>query len=933
MKSALTKKRIIVILCLFVFFLAALTATFCIAFADGQGEKTPAVSEKNLNTWSIGSGQSEVYYGEKTKEYRVSPFSTTDTSTESTTISGLHVSLAPNDTFTYNQIIDLNKLGGVTPIFNIGVMPDDGERDVRFIYFTLTDAYDPSNVMTVQISTGITDPSTLSAPNSWTVYSYLMAKTNNQTFAGTAGDAPTFGKTGHIYGTISKFGLYGGRSEYKMGNEYLALFYEPDEKALYVQSLAGKQLVCDFDDADYFTVPFDGFTTGEVILSMYATSYYTDSFDMYFREIAGETVFEETITSYAAPRIVTDAPENVLEGLVGYEYPVFAASAEDPYGSKTTLTTQVYFGYGSELCYNVNIRNGAFTPQYEGIYTIVYTAENEYGAAASYCIPVTVMAGDYNALSIGQAENAEAAVGEKVTIATPVISGSVGETDYTVTVTLNGGEISVENDTFVPTEKGEYLVTYVAEDYFGRTAEMQYVITVSAADMPVIDEDAICLPKYFIKGHTYTLPEVKAYDYADGGKERSTLVDAAGGTLDGMQFTPTAEEAVISYIAVKGENSTYVSRTIPIVDVSDGNGGIDLAKYFYSENISAVKSAASIVFSNTEAETDASAEFINPFVAKDFSFTAGVPSASAAGAKIVLSLTDTVTNDERIDLIMERTSRGVSLSYGGSTIGEYNSGSSLRFYYNASDNTITINSQSSFELIGFSGFSSGYLYFSFSFLAGQATEFSLSMLYGQGINNLTVDIGDPVIVSAEDYIHDWRYGEQVSVSPAIYADAVDPVISATVTVYTPLGAVATDINGNALDGVSADAEYACALNEYGYWYVEYTAHSENGDGSVRYPLLVVDDVAPTIELEGDLPSSAAVGASVTLPAATISDNVDTADTMTCLCLVQEMKSHKTEVYAPGTQVTFETQGTYRVTYLVSDSVGNVTKLIYEIIVG
>ena len=933
MKSSLAKKRFIVILCLLVFFLAALTASFCVAFAIEQGKETPAVSEKNLNTWSVGSEQSEVYYGEKTKEYRVSPFSTTDMSTESITADGLHVSLASNDTFTYNQIIDLNELDGVTPIFNIGVMPDDGERDVRFIYFTLTDAYDPSNVMTVQISTGITDPSTLSAPNSWTIFSYLMAKTNNQTFAGTADDAPTFGTNGHIYGTISKFGLYGGRSEYKMGNEYLALFYEPDEKALYVQSLAGKQLVCDFDDADYFTVPFDGFTTGEVILSMYATSYYTDSFDMYFREIAGETVFEEVITAYAAPRIVTDAPENVLEGLVGYEYPVFTAMAEDPYGSRATLTTQVYFGYGSELCYNVNIRNNSFIPQDEGIYTIVYHAENEYGAAASYNIPVRVMAGDYNALAIEQAGNVGTTVGKKVTIAAPVITGGVGATDYTVTVTLDGKEIPVENNAFLPTEKGEYLVTYVAEDYFGRTAEMQYTITVTLSDVPVIDEEMITLPKYFIKGQTYTLPEVKAYDYADGGKKRSTLVDAAGGTLDGMQFTPTAEEAVISYIAVKGENSTYVSRTIPIIDVSDGNGGIDLAKYFYSENISAVKSAASIVFSNTETETDASAEFINPFVAKDFSFTAGVPSASAAGAKIVLSLTDTVTNDERIDLIMERTSRGVSLSYGGSTIGEYNSGSSLRFYYNASDNTITINSQSSFELIGFSRFSSGYLYFSFSLLAGQKTELSLSMLYGQGINNLTVDIGDPVIVSAEDYIHDWRYGEQVSVSPAIYADAVDPVISATVTVYTPSGAVATDINGNALDGVSADAEYACALNEYGYWYVEYTAHSENGDGSVRYPLLVVDDVAPTIELEGDLPSAVSVGASVTLPAATISDNVDSADTMTCLCLVQEMKSHKTEVYAPGTQVTFETQGTYRVTYLVSDSVGNVTKLIYEITVG
>ena len=332
-----SKKRLLTLLCLLVFLLASLSAAVCIAFAaDNNKNAAEGKTEASLNAWSVGSGKSDVYYGEKTKSYRVSPF---DSASEmgDVTLKGLHVSLAPNDTFTYNQVINLNALDEETPIFNIGVMPDDGKRDVRFVYFTLKDAYDPSNSMTIQLSTGITDPTMLSAPNSWTIFSYLMAKTNNQTFAGTAGDEPTFGTNGHIYGTISKFGLYGRRSEYKVGKEYLALYYDVTEKALYVQSLAGKLIICDFDDADYFSVPFNGFTTGEVILSMYATTYYNDSFDMYFREIGGESAFSETLTDYVAPRLKVELPQTLPEGLVGYGYPVFNATAQDPYGDSVDL--------------------------------------------------------------------------------------------------------------------------------------------------------------------------------------------------------------------------------------------------------------------------------------------------------------------------------------------------------------------------------------------------------------------------------------------------------------------------------------------------------------------------------------------------------------------------------------------------------------------
>ena len=58
MKSPLAKKRFIVILCLLVFFLAALTATFCVAFAVERRDNTADPSEKNLNTWIVGSEQS-----------------------------------------------------------------------------------------------------------------------------------------------------------------------------------------------------------------------------------------------------------------------------------------------------------------------------------------------------------------------------------------------------------------------------------------------------------------------------------------------------------------------------------------------------------------------------------------------------------------------------------------------------------------------------------------------------------------------------------------------------------------------------------------------------------------------------------------------------------------------------------------------------------
>lgn len=519
--------------------------------ATGDGRSRAPLDADNsvikLPSWSMNSSESSAYYGERTKSYsrkhESQPFNEGADGMMDVTVDALHVELAANDVFTYNKVIDLSKLDPLTPVFKMGVMPDDGKRDARFIYFELTDAYDPSIKISIQISTGITSPETLVWANSWTIYSYIMAKTGPQVYSALVDDQITQGTNGNIYGSIAKFGLYGQRSGYRACSDYLSIFYDYEQKQLYQQSIYGRMLICDFDDLAHFSSLFDGFTTGEVVMSMYGSTYYTDSLNVFFYEIAGDSVFSDEITP-TPPHIIVDVFDEITTGIAGSACKLPGATVLDPYGENCKLDRQVVFGYGSENAYNVSVADGKFTPDKEGIYTVIYTADNEYGAHGEENIDITVKPSDYMSVTVGELSDESGYVGKTTVIKMPEVTGGVGDVTLSAKVVFGGNEIAVRDDVFVPEEIGEYKVIITATDAFGRNAQSEYNVTVSVADAPIIDEAAIKLPKYFIKGKTYDLPRVYAYDYINGKQKRKPLFRLRAGRSSVTNSRPRQAYAI-----------------------------------------------------------------------------------------------------------------------------------------------------------------------------------------------------------------------------------------------------------------------------------------------------------------------------------------------------------------------------------------------------
>lgn len=934
-KSA--RKSSIVIILLMVALLLTVTLGVSLPSAmnatSDDRSSAPLVADNAVTTlpsWSLNSDESMVFYGERTKQYsrkhEKQPFNEGPDGYMDVTVDALHVKLAANDVFTYNKVIDLSKLDPLTPVFKMGVMPDDGKRDARFIYFEFTDVYDPSIKMTIQISTGVTSPDTLVWANSWTIYSYLMAKTGPQIYTALVNDEITQGKNGNIYGSIAKFGLYGQRAGYRACSDYLSIYYDYNEKQLYQQSIYGRMLICDFDDLAHFSSLFDGFTTGEVVLSMYGSTYYTDSLNVFFYEIAGETAFSENITDVTPPHIYVDAPSEITPGIVGGEYPLFGASVRDPYGC-AKLQTQVIYGYGSDSAYNVSVKDGKFTPDREGIYTVVYTADNEYGAHGEEIIDITVKPSDYMPIAVGDLVDESGYVGKTTVVKMPDVTGGVGDVTLSATVVFDGNVVAVNNGKFIPEAAGEYKVTVTATDAFGRKAQSEYKVTASVADAPIIDEAAIKLPKYFIKGKTYELPKVYAYDYVNGKRKKNTAVAVTGGTLTGNKLTPTASVCDISYVAVRGGKSSCVTRTVPVIDVSGASAGsIDIAKYFATENIETTKTDEYIEFAATG---NARAEFINKFVADDFSSTFMFPDSIKDGAKITVVLSD-IYSENKLEIEFVREGGAVALMYNGTRRASYPLNEYARISYGTVKNALYYTTDRYFVLDGFDGFDSGYLYFAIE--ADNGVKVRISELYGQGINNLDYDNIRPNIAAAGEYEFEIVKDSLVKVFSARYADALDPITTATVTVTSPSGEPIIATDGTKLDGASADREYEFYATEYGYYNIEYAAETADYMQFENYSFMVVDMDAPTLQVDGSIPSSFGVGDSWIVPQVTAQDNVDRQEDMTVKCLVHEIKTHKIQVYSIGDTVVFERAGQYTVSFMTKDAAGNTTTVEFAVTV-
>ena len=889
-----------------------------------------------------GNGSARLgYYGDEEADYENADKDGNLKYPDAAGIEGIRLTMSENAVFTYNKLIDLSDMTVDDTLLDYIMLPTvKGVADLYEIQVTFTDAYDPDNQLTVKYQE--VTPSS----ESWTwCLTYVQAKGAGQQFTGIENEEISIGGD---YGASGYF-AFNGNGRQPVGKEFMRLHYDSKELKLYHSSSRGKVLICDFDDSRFFgTNTWDGFTTGEVFMSLQGARYTGSSANILIRDIYGQDLSADAQTLVAvdtAPNIVVDTEgyaKNALpKAVVNQEYPVFDYTVTDPYGVSMDSEVKVYYGYGSSSQVEMNISDGVFVPNRVGLYVFEYSAVNVYGKRAVQTCMVWCEKEIPVSISLSNDKVTAGTAGREIGIAE--VTGYTGSGNVAIETFIEFGNerVSVTDNAFIPEAEGKYRVVYVGTDFLGQNTEESYIVSVTAEDEPIAEAN---LPKFFVAGYTYELPVVTAYNYKTGS-EIPTTISVTGGTITGNLFKANEDvkEAVISYMA---NGKEAYKQTVPVIDgtrkyQSDFDedlwlDGIDIPAYFSLTNMTSEAASSNIRFTSS-GSGDAGFIFVNPIYADGFTVVFNVPSVNAAFEKIEIVLEDSLDAAVRLIIGLRPMDDGTtSLEINGKSTGNrltasVTAGRETYITYSAENNTVSDHNALTQLVEGFGGFPSGKVYFSMKFVGNTANSTVIvSQINGQNMNNANLDNAEPKVTLMDKLPILLKSGEEVTVARAIGTDIFDPYVTGYVTVQKIGEGYVTTKDGITLSPqtkASFSNNYSFIADDYGNYRVSYVVEDSYGQ-KVEYSrnLRVIDSEAPAITVSGDVPKNGTVGQSISLPSATATDNVSEVSVSV---IVIDPNSHFINL-GTATSFTPDISGRYIIRYVSADGEGNMSVLDYTI---
>ena len=888
---------------------------------------------------------------------------------------GVLTSLAMNERFYFNQIIDLNGSTKENSLVELFVTPQkQGLADALNLVFVFTDLYDSENTVTVTCKRLDREP--LQA--TW-------QEVNLYTTVNAAGQVPTglelngggdFIYNGgvyklhrnNIYGSGSRFSMAGipgvnsdcsniGKPE-DIANQTLVLSFDYENRRIYV----GGNLVADLDDVSIFpTKQWGGFTTGECKLSIYATSYNQDKFNMVITKLdglKGEQLSQLYIRDTEAPTLTMQYGEYEESGypdaVVSRPYKLPNVVAYDALDKYLDVSASVYYAYGQNTQAKVTVKNGAFTPNTKGEYTIVYTASDYSGNIST--LEYDVMAKNVaEPLSIELSSADESGkTGELITVASAQVLNAQGNAHYEIVAEYQNEEqgiyqsisISKEGEnafTFCPLYAGEWIIKYNYNDYMEAKSE-SYVINVEANARPYIAQEVI-LPRYLIKGATYKLPALSGYTF-DGGvtSEVNCLVyikDDAGAErkLNGSGFTSYAKQKTTLIYRLGEGNNVYEKRyEIPVIDVKY-DGDLSIKDYFIGENFTSSASGDRITLTTAE-KGDQKFEFINALQVFDFRTVFRVPAKANKYKRINIYLTDSLDSSIVVKASYIRNTAGNTIftvndgatQYVASSDFIESNNENFRLIYTNSNRTISPSTafgvQISKDFYGkdFNGFTSNKVYITFELcdITGNSS-IELLNINNQALSKVNYDLIKPE-VSSSSLVGERYIGDHIVIEPTYMADVLDPNLTYKMYVKTPSGNYAVATDGTVLkEGVSPEKEYVVIAEEYGSYSVYYECEDMNKNKTIySYVFTIVDVTAPEATLSGGV-TTAKVGDTIVVPSV---NGLDDYTSVSCVISVKYPDSAR--VTLKGNSFIANMPGEYTVIYLVYDESFNLTTLTYVI---
>jgi len=806
---------------------------------------------------------------------------------------------SPTNTWTYNKVLDLSKSTkeDVLIAFQNGV----GKFDWCYPpHIRLTDVHDSTNYIEIYMITG------------WHQYlQVIRAKAPGQSHKGMdwTGEVHVGGNLTSGMGTYIFFPLWG---EFSPDCSYYYqgcwLSYDAEEKAIYTKSdVMDSYLrkVIDFD-AEYQDVLWDGFTTGEVILSftncigMLVT-------DVYGTNFSGGTHYDDNVAPSIYVNTGTYAESSLPYAFVGKPYRIFDVVCMDNTDANVQLDVNVYYQNGAEM----NISDGVFVPKYKGLYTIQYTARDCFGNESVKTITIEAIKSD----SI-QAVDFELAstpatmgrIGEIYKIPEIInTSGGGGPLTQEITVTdPNGNNVEIKYGAFTPEREGEYTLTYLVKDYVGcgapNSKEIVVKIAIAVLDRPVLSD--VIMPNVILSGMDFVAPEVIAMDYkTDSNGVRADVTVSAtingeavlvNGNVISPSITSKEENMTVVYSASNAYGTSTASYTVKVVNPGSGSGFVQ--NYFYATkgNIQ-FKATKDSIIANTKAgveittkESGASWQFINPLLAGEVNVKYILPDIQYNNTdKITIRLYDSENKDISISITIIK-----NLEDAENSIFSLNGGEPSRIAGSLLNPNALLGFtylQESLSIIGptgsvagfvnktekgetFNGFPSGKVWLEMEF--GEVTDSGVKILV-QTLNNHNISDSHLDNVRPQAMLNGFipqyiSVNEPLTIPSAIAQD----VLAAKTTVSIRLMK-----NGKVIAENNENQAFNYTFTETGVYMVVYSIKDSSGKTvSPDYSITVIENEAPMLSI-GSYDKKGEVGKTYKFPTCTVTDNEDQNPTL------------------------------------------------------
>lgn len=889
-------------------------------------------------TYSVADEKSSATYGEDVSQYDSGK-------------TGLNVALRNGDVLRFNQPIDLNGLTNKDPLVKLQLFPENkGYMEVQTVQMILTDCYDASNYITLEFVSGA---NAFGSTYKATTYARTGASIHSQ-LLGCFGENSRYSGLGHWI----NYGMDGESNSKPASECYLGMSMNYAERKVYPYTSfrQGDLLVGKLTDLSAYDNIWNGFTTGEVFLSIKCEDYIGSVCNFFVPEVIGMELDKIQLVDTTPPVLSVDyegyTKDSIPNAIVNCNYPVFACEAFDLL-SETNTTVKVYYNYYSADKYRVPIKNGHFLPTVQGLYVIEYTATDKAGNQTVEIVPVycQTAVGSVRITLNGDGDT-QAQTYSPVKVQSYQTQSTVGRLTGKITAKLGETEVAVKNGEFTPTVAGTYSIIYEVTDFIGQIASTSYELQVDMATEPMFLNKPL-FERNYIVGKAYKMPTMYAINPANG-----EIVEAEMYVTDGQSerrvlnntYTPVmsadGKASVRYYVETEVGDKFSDVYTLKLVNVKNANNELMIENYFNTVGCIAEASNSYTQFTAKASEMVAAGvenahfEYVRAILSTEISLKYSVATTKGL-KKLTWLLTDKEDASVQISFSMEDMGVETLLYINGEKtifpfVRNFADSVTLPYELTYSDSVQLLSDKNKVKytidktLSGdeFNGFPSGYAYITCIMEgASDDTKVNLYLMNGQPMINTEYDTVGPNAFLTKEYDPSCELGQEVTIYALDLFDMLDTMVSATVTVRKEDGSYVVSKDGDTLNNCPISEDIVAVFDSYGKYFIQYNATDSSYNSSPVYVTLqVYDTVAPTITVEN---APRVEGNTLHISKATATDNVPDQE-ITILVYVENATGNAQKV----TGETFELteKGTYYVKYLALDKSGNTTWAIYKITV-